>query len=163
MHSKIDGPAAYDVLKNFEERWLKASKRSGSKKPSKLSRSHNDTLLWIEKIPDIIAIDDEIYSNDNDPERWDVQVSPAKGSINQCKKKICYSWWSPEHISLGKQIFRSIDSNSVKGFPKDPREATSKVNALDYTYVDHICSASLFDSIQTFALINRILFVGKMY
>lgn len=25
------------------------------------------------------------------------------------------------------QIFRSIDSNSVKGFPKDPKEATSKV------------------------------------
>ena len=85
LHSKIDGPAAYDVLKNFEERWLKASKRSGAKKLSKLSRSHNDTLLWIEKIPDIIAIDDEIYSNDNDPERWDVQVSPAKGSINHCK------------------------------------------------------------------------------
>ncbi|CAD6209277.1 unnamed protein product [Miscanthus lutarioriparius] len=96
LHSKIDGPAAYDVLKNFEERWLKASKCSGAKKLSKLSRSHNDTLLWIEKIPDIIAIDDKIYSNDNDPERWDVQ------------------------------IFRSIDSNSVKGFPKDPREATSK-------------------------------------
>ncbi|KAG0553102.1 hypothetical protein BDA96_01G565900 [Sorghum bicolor] len=96
LHSKLDGPAAYDVLKNFEERWLKASKRSGAKKLSKLSRSHNDSLLWIAKIPDIIAIDDEIYSNDNDPERWDVQ------------------------------IFRSIDSNSVKGFPKDPREATSK-------------------------------------
>ncbi|CAN6314264.1 unnamed protein product [Urochloa humidicola] len=93
LHSKIDGPAAYDVLKNFEERWLKASKRSGAKK---LTKSRNDTLLWIEKIPDIAAIDDEVYSNDNDPERWDVQ------------------------------IFRSIDSNSVKGFPKDPREATSK-------------------------------------
>lgn len=25
------------------------------------------------------------------------------------------------------QIFRSIDSNSVKHFPKDPKEATSKV------------------------------------
>ena len=24
------------------------------------------------------------------------------------------------------QIFRSIDSNSVKGFPKDPKEATAK-------------------------------------
>jgi len=93
LHSKIDGPAAYDVLKNFEERWLKASKRSGSKK---LTKSRNDTLLWIEKITDIATIDDEVYSNDNDPERWDVQ------------------------------IFRSIDSNSVKGFPKDPREATSK-------------------------------------
>jgi phospholipase D1/2 len=85
LHSKIDSPAAYDVLKNFEERWLKASKHSGAKKLSKLSRSHNDMLLWIEKIPDIIAIDDEIYSNDNDPEKWDVQVSPAKGSINHCK------------------------------------------------------------------------------
>ncbi|KAJ0484796.1 putative phospholipase D [Helianthus annuus] len=31
LHSKIDGPAAYDVLKNFEERWLKASKVSGIK------------------------------------------------------------------------------------------------------------------------------------
>ncbi|KAF8780409.1 hypothetical protein HU200_001524 [Digitaria exilis] len=93
LHSKIDGPAAYDVLKNFEERWLKASKRSGTKK---LTKSRNDTLLWIEKIPDIAAIDDDVYSDDNDPERWDVQ------------------------------IFRSIDSNSVKGFPKDPREATSK-------------------------------------
>uniref|UniRef100_A0A0D9VNR8 Phospholipase D n=1 Tax=Leersia perrieri TaxID=77586 RepID=A0A0D9VNR8_9ORYZ len=93
LHSKIDGPAAYDVLKNFEERWLKASKRSGAKK---LSKSNNDTLLWIERIPDIAGIDDEVHLNDNDPERWDVQ------------------------------IFRSIDSNSVKAFPKDPREATSK-------------------------------------
>ncbi|KAM0827414.1 hypothetical protein ACQ4PT_068228 [Festuca glaucescens] len=93
LHSKIDGPAAFDVLKNFEERWLKASKRTGAKK---LTKSCNDTLLWIEKIPEIAAIDDEIYSSDSDPERWDIQ------------------------------IFRSIDSNSVKGFPKDPREATSK-------------------------------------
>uniref|UniRef100_A0A0E0IK53 Phospholipase D n=1 Tax=Oryza nivara TaxID=4536 RepID=A0A0E0IK53_ORYNI len=93
LHSKIDGPAAYDVLTNFEERWLKASKRSGVKK---LSKANNDTLLWIGRIPDIASIDDEVYSSDNDPERWDVQ------------------------------IFRSIDSNSVKGFPKNPREATSK-------------------------------------
>ncbi|KAM0867231.1 hypothetical protein ACQ4PT_042114 [Festuca glaucescens] len=93
LHSKIDSPAAFDVLKNFEERWLKASKRTGAKK---LTKSCNDTLLWIEKIPEIAAIDDEIYSSDSDPERWDIQ------------------------------IFRSIDSNSVKGFPKDPREATSK-------------------------------------
>ena len=26
------------------------------------------------------------------------------------------------------QIFRSIDSNSVKGFPKEPKDASSKVN-----------------------------------
>ncbi|KAM0867230.1 hypothetical protein ACQ4PT_042114 [Festuca glaucescens] len=70
LHSKIDSPAAFDVLKNFEERWLKASKRTGAKK---LTKSCNDTLLWIEKIPEIAAIDDEIYSSDSDPERWDIQ------------------------------------------------------------------------------------------
>ncbi|PQQ14260.1 phospholipase D beta 1 [Prunus yedoensis var. nudiflora] len=32
LHSKIDGPAAYDVLTNFEERWLKASKPHGLQK-----------------------------------------------------------------------------------------------------------------------------------
>ncbi|KAK6117780.1 hypothetical protein DH2020_048482 [Rehmannia glutinosa] len=31
LHCKIDGPAAYDVLSNFEERWLKASKPHGIK------------------------------------------------------------------------------------------------------------------------------------
>jgi len=89
LHSKIDGPAAYDVLKNFEERWLKASKRSGTKK---LTKSSNDTLLWIEKITDIATIDDEVYSNDNDPERWDVQVSLAKYSIVNCKANFPVIW-----------------------------------------------------------------------
>ncbi|MFS7905860.1 putative phospholipase D [Helianthus anomalus] len=31
----------------------------------------------------------------------------------------------------GWHIFRSIDSNSVKGFPKDLREATTKVDPID--------------------------------
>ncbi|KAG8092346.1 hypothetical protein GUJ93_ZPchr0012g19242 [Zizania palustris] len=90
LHSKIDGPAAYDVLQNFQERWLKASKRHGIKK---LAKSYDDALLSIERIPDIISINDAM---DNDQESWHVQV------------------------------FRSIDSNSAKGFPKDPREATRK-------------------------------------
>jgi hypothetical protein len=84
--SKPDWVKDLDAVgENFEERWLKASKRSAAKKLSKLSRSHNESLLWIKKIPDIIAIDDEIYSNDDDPERWDMQVSLPKGSINHCK------------------------------------------------------------------------------
>ncbi|XP_062200373.1 phospholipase D gamma 1-like [Phragmites australis] len=93
LHSKIDGPAAYDVLQNFQERWLKAAKRHGIKK---LAKSYDDALLSIERIPEIINTNDAIYFSDNDPETWHVQV------------------------------FRSIDSNSAKGFPKDPREATRK-------------------------------------
>uniref|UniRef100_A0A7N0T451 phospholipase D n=1 Tax=Kalanchoe fedtschenkoi TaxID=63787 RepID=A0A7N0T451_KALFE len=93
LHSKIDGPAAYDVLTNFQERWMKAAKPHGVKK---LKASYDDALLRIDRIPDIIGLSDLTSTGDNDPETWHVQV------------------------------FRSIDSNSVKGFPKDPKEATAK-------------------------------------
>jgi phospholipase D1/2 len=70
LHSKIDGPAAYDVLKNFEERWLKAAKRHGLKK---MGKSYDDTLLNLKSIPEI-CLDDAPYMSDNDPESWHVQV-----------------------------------------------------------------------------------------
>lgn len=73
MHSKIDGPAAYDVLTNFEERWLKASKPQGMSKLKK--KSCDDALLRIERIPDIIGVSDISNSCENDPEGWHVQVT----------------------------------------------------------------------------------------
>ncbi|PWA96731.1 phospholipase D gamma 1 [Artemisia annua] len=93
LHSRIEGPAAYDVLKNFEERWLRASKPHGIQK---MKKTVDDSLLTLEKIPEILGIDEAHCTSEQDPEGWHVQV------------------------------FRSIDSNSVKGFPKDPKEATSK-------------------------------------
>ncbi|XP_071692921.1 phospholipase D gamma 1-like isoform X2 [Rutidosis leptorrhynchoides] len=101
LHSRIEGPAAYDVLKNFEERWLRASKPTGI---HKMKKSVDDSLLKIERIPDIIGIDDAHCTSEQDPEGWHVQV------------------------------FRSIDSNSVKGFPKDPKEATSKNKTMQMMY-----------------------------
>lgn len=71
MHSKIDGPAAYDVLTNFEERWWRASKPSGIKK---LKMSDDDALLRIERIPDIIGVADAPCRSESDPEGWHVQV-----------------------------------------------------------------------------------------
>ncbi|KAI3727566.1 hypothetical protein L6452_16182 [Arctium lappa] len=93
LHSRIEGPAAYDVLKNFEERWLRASKPHGIRK---IKKSSDDSLLILDRIPDILGIDDAHCTSEQDPNGWHVQV------------------------------FRSIDSNSVKGFPKDPKDATSK-------------------------------------
>ncbi|XP_076913644.1 phospholipase D gamma 1-like [Bidens hawaiensis] len=94
LHSRIEGPAAYDVLQNFEERWRRASKPQGIRK---MKKTVDDSLLVLERIPEILGIDDAHCTNEHDPEGWHVQV------------------------------FRSIDSNSVKGgFPKDPKEATSK-------------------------------------
>ena len=71
LHSQIDGPAAYDVLKNFQERWLNASKPRGLQK---MKRSYDDHLLNLDKVPDVIGLQDAIrYSND-DRESWHVQV-----------------------------------------------------------------------------------------
>ncbi|XP_021735934.1 phospholipase D beta 1-like isoform X1 [Chenopodium quinoa] len=89
LHCQIDGPAAYDILANFQERWLKASKPRGLQK---MSKSYDDHLLQVDRIPDILKLEDVIRHNHDDRESWHVQ------------------------------IFRSIDSNSVKGFPKDPRD-----------------------------------------
>ncbi|KAJ0968817.1 hypothetical protein J5N97_021694 [Dioscorea zingiberensis] len=134
LHSRIDGPAAYDVLTNFEERWLKASKRHGIKK---LKRSFDDALLKIERISDIIRMNDSQYLNDNDPESWHVQ------------------------------IFRSIDSNSVKGFPKDPKLATSKnlvcgKNVLIDMSI-HTAYVKAIRSAQHFIYIENQYFLGSSF
>jgi len=71
LHYKIDGPAAYDVLTNFEDRWLKAAKPHVIKK---LKTSYDDALLRLERIPDIIGLSDATCTNGNDPEAWHVQV-----------------------------------------------------------------------------------------
>ncbi|KAF3334609.1 phospholipase D gamma 1-like protein [Carex littledalei] len=90
LHSKIDSPAAYDVLTNFQERWWKAGKQHGVKK---MGKTYEDALLNLNSIPEMF-LDHTPYMNDHNPESWHVQM------------------------------FRSIDSNSAKGFPKDPREAS---------------------------------------
>lgn len=71
LHCKIDGPAAYDVLTNFEERWRMASKRHGIQK---MRSSYDDSLLQMERIPDILGIAEAAGQGQNDPEGWHVQV-----------------------------------------------------------------------------------------
>lgn len=78
-HCRIDGPAAYDVLTNFEQRWRKATRR------------HDDELIQIERISWILGPkhpfppegDSKLYvTRDDDPESWHVQVSlQAVGSV----------------------------------------------------------------------------------
>ncbi|XP_068649656.1 phospholipase D gamma 1-like [Aristolochia californica] len=135
LHCKIDGPAAYDVLTNFEDRWRKASKPRGIKKlkPS----AYDDALLTIERIPDIVGMFDAPYLRENDPESWHVQV------------------------------FRSIDSNSVKGFPKDPRDATNKnlvcgKNVLIDMSI-HTAYVKAVRSAQHFIYIENQYFLGSSY
>jgi phosphatidylserine/phosphatidylglycerophosphate/cardiolipin synthase-like enzyme len=74
LHSRIDGPAAYDILTNFKERWLRESKLHGIRRLIKASHDDDDALLRIERIPAIIGIGDIPRQSQNDPEDWHVQV-----------------------------------------------------------------------------------------
>ncbi|XP_024961268.1 phospholipase D delta-like isoform X2 [Cynara cardunculus var. scolymus] len=102
LHCKIDGPAAYDVLTNFEQRWRKATKWSElGRRFKRISHWHEDALLKIERISWILSPSSELPTDD--PALW---VSEEEDPEN----------W---HV----QVFRSIDSGSLRGFPKDVQEA----------------------------------------
>ncbi|KAL8160130.1 hypothetical protein V2J09_001667 [Rumex salicifolius] len=133
LHCKIDGPAAYDVLTNFEERWLFAAKPHGIKKLKKTS--YDDALLRIERVSDIIGISDAPYIHEDTPESW--------------------------------HIFRSIDSNSVKKFPKNPKQAFSKnlvcgKNVLIDMSI-HSAYVNAIRSAQHFIYIENQYFIGSSY
>lgn len=134
LHCRIDGPAAYDILTNFEERWLKASKPHGIKK---LKTSYDDSLLRIDRMPEILGIADAPCLSENDPESWHVQV------------------------------FRSIDSNSVKGFPKDPKHGPERnlmcgKNVLIDMSI-HTAYVKAIRAAQHFIYIENQYFIGSSY
>ncbi|KAI4315376.1 hypothetical protein L6164_028191 [Bauhinia variegata] len=134
LHSQIDGPAAYDILTNFEERWSRASKVSGLQK---MKSSYDDSLLNISRIPDIIGITDVPSLNKDNPDNWHVQ------------------------------IFRSIDSNSVIGFPKEPKDAIKRnlvcgKNVLIDMSI-HAAYVKAIRAAQKFIYIENQYFLGSSY
>ncbi|KAG6418851.1 hypothetical protein SASPL_121057 [Salvia splendens] len=132
LHCRFDGQAACDILRNFEERWLKASKRHGQ-----LKLSHDDSLLKLKRIPDILGLEESAKVTEGDPEAWNVQV------------------------------FRSIDSNSVRGFPKDPRKATeNNLVCGKNVFIDmsiHAAYVKAIRAAQHFIYIENQYFLGSSY
>ncbi|KAM7257284.1 hypothetical protein ACFE04_013025 [Oxalis oulophora] len=121
LHCKVEGPAAYDVLANFEQRWRKATRWSEfGKRFKRVTHWHDDALIKLERISWILS--PSSTTPEDDPKLW---VSKEEDPEN----------W---HV----QVFRSIDSGSVKGFPKDIYEVEAK---------NLICAKSLVidKSIQT--------------
>ncbi|KAL2633969.1 hypothetical protein R1flu_005448 [Riccia fluitans] len=88
LHCRIDGPAAYDVLTNFEQRWRKAT------------RWHDDELIEITRISWILGPTKEgksshgdkhlMVTDDEDEETWHVQIfrSIDSGSAKGFPKKV---------------------------------------------------------------------------
>ncbi|XP_011034954.1 PREDICTED: phospholipase D delta-like [Populus euphratica] len=146
LHCKIEGPAAYDVLTNFEQRWRKASKWSEFGRSFKRATHwRDDALIKLERISWILGPspsvpnDDPTFwvSEEDDPENWHVQV------------------------------FRSIDSGSLKGFPKDVYQAEKQNlvcaknlvidKSIQTAYIQAIRSA------QHFIYIENQYFLGSSF
>jgi phospholipase D1/2 len=133
-HCKIEGPAAYDILTNFEQRWRKAT------------RWHDDELIQLERISWILS-PKQPQPPEGDPDLY-VTEHDAKNT------------W---HV----QVFRSIDSGSARGFPKNVVEAEKqhliwgKNIAIDISiqmaYIKAIRSA------QHFVYIENQYFIGSSY
>ncbi|XP_030955257.1 phospholipase D delta-like isoform X2 [Quercus lobata] len=142
LHCKIEGPAAYDILTNFEQRWRKTKWRDFRLK--KVTKWHDDSLIKIDRLSWMVTPssgpdgDHNVrVSDEKDPENWHVQV------------------------------FRSIDSGSVKGFPKGVHEAEAqKLVCAKNLKVDksiHAAYVKAIRSAQHFIYIENQYFIGSSY
>lgn len=154
LHCKIDGPAAYDALINFEQRWRKATKWTElGLRFKRKSHWSDDSLIKIERISWILS---PHLSETKDgttivpPDDPTVYVSSEEGPEN----------W---HV----QIFRSIDSGSLKGFPKtiDECQDQNLVVAKDLVVDKSIQTAYIqaIRSAQHFIYIENQYFLGSSY
>ncbi|KAG5525846.1 hypothetical protein RHGRI_032216 [Rhododendron griersonianum] len=143
LHCKIEGPAAFDIMTNFEQRWRKAAKWRNFKL-KKVTHWHDDALIKLDRMSWILTPssgpngDSALRVNDEeDPENWHVQV------------------------------FRSIDSGSVKGFPKDVKEAESQNlvcgKNLQVDKSIHTAYVNAIRSAQHFIYIENQYFLGSSY
>ncbi|CAN1828963.1 Phospholipase D delta [Linum perenne] len=143
LHCKIEGPAAYDIMTNFEQRWRKAQKWRDFRL-KKVTHWHDDALLRLDRISWILSpcvdenSDKEAYiCNESDPERWHVQV------------------------------FRSIDSGSVRGFPKAVGEAAAQNlvcgKNLKVEKSIHTAYIKAIRSAQHFIYIENQYFLGSSF
>nr|GMD67058.1 phospholipase D delta-like [Ipomoea batatas] len=143
LHCRIDGPAAYDVVINFAQRWRRATRwREFAFLKKARSKWNDDAMIKVERISWILSPafsigkeftsipedDPKLYVNENDQSKhWHVQ------------------------------IFCSIDSGSVKGFPKRIDIAEKQNLICGKAYIQEIRSA------QNFIYIENQYFLGSSY
>ncbi|CAO2033918.1 unnamed protein product [Urochloa humidicola] len=113
MHCRLDGPAAYDVLDNFEQRWRKTKKlhmREALGLGKKKRHWKDDALLKLHRISWILSPAKSLRSDTAD----DAAGASAAADEQQALQVL------PEHDPerWHAQVFRSVDGGSIKGFPR---------------------------------------------
>ncbi|KAK8916872.1 Phospholipase D delta [Platanthera zijinensis] len=147
LHCKIEGPAAYDVLTNFEQRWRKSTKWREFKWRFKKGTSHwnDDALIKLERISWILSPSPTVRINN--PILW------------VTKEEDLENW----HV----QVFRSVDSGSLKGFPKTAQGAQGKNLVVQKNLVVdqsiHTAYVKAIRSAKHFIYIENQYFLGSSY
>ncbi|KZV20639.1 phospholipase D delta-like [Dorcoceras hygrometricum] len=154
LHCRIDGAAAYDVLINFAQRWRKTKWREFSLLKKKMTHWHDDAMLKIERISWILT---PAFSFSKDGTHTSFQDDDPHLYVSREE--------DPENWHT--QIFRSIDSGSVRGFPKFYDEVQSQNlvysknlvidKSIQTAYIQAIRSA------QHFIYIENQYFLGSSY
>ncbi|CAN6475698.1 unnamed protein product [Victoria cruziana] len=142
LHCKIEGPAAYDLLTNFEQRWRKATK--WKQRFQKVTHWHDDVLIRLDRMSWILKPS---------------SVDPGDDSDFQASEEDSENW----HV----QVFRSIDSGSVKGFPKLVHEAEAQNlvcgKNLKIDKSIHSAYIKAIRSAKRFIYIENQYFLGSSY
>ncbi|XP_039024607.1 phospholipase D delta-like [Hibiscus syriacus] len=145
LHCKVEGPAAHDILKNFEQRWRKATKWAELGRRLKRGSKNEESLLKLERISWILSPSETV--SQDDPSLW------------VCKEGNAENW--------NVQVFRSIDSGSVKGFPKDVYQADAEnLVCAKNLVIDKSIQTAYIQAIraaQHFIYIENQYFIGSSY
>ncbi|XP_016481357.2 phospholipase D delta [Nicotiana tabacum] len=153
LHCRVDGPAAYDVLINFAQRWRRATKwREFAFFKKTMSRWNDDAMLKIERISWILSPAFAVFK-----EGTEIPADDPK----------LYVSGEDRHDNWHVQIFRSIDSGSVQGFPKsiDVAKAQNLISSKDLVVDKSIESAYIqaIRSAQHYIYIENQYFLGSSY
>nr|CAB3445344.1 unnamed protein product [Digitaria exilis]CAB3445348.1 unnamed protein product [Digitaria exilis]CAB3448606.1 unnamed protein product [Digitaria exilis] len=164
MHCRLDGPAAYDVLENFEQRWRKTKKLHmrevfSFRNKNKKTRWKEDDLLKLDRISWILSptkppplSDTAAGGNEDDDEQVALQVLPEH---------------DPERWHA--QIFRSVDGGSLKRFPRPwDKEQMMRHHLmcdknLTVEQSIHTAYVSAIRSAERFVYVENQYFIGSSY
>ncbi|PON49953.1 Phospholipase D [Parasponia andersonii] len=162
LHSRIDGPAAYDVLINFEQRWRRATKWTERLHFKRVSHWHDDALIKIDRISWILS-----PSFPHLKDSKDSTLSGSKEAITIIPEDDSKLWVSSDDESWHVQILRSIDQGSVRGFPRkvDVAESLNLICAKNQV-IDRSIQTGYIQAIrsaQHFIYIENQYFLGSSY
>jgi phospholipase D1/2 len=164
LHCRLDGPAAYDVLKNFEQRWRKATKLR-EMFGGKAAHRKDDALLKLERIPWILSP----TKPKQQPPSAAADTGAADHDDDERDQPALHVLPDGDPERWHAQVFRSVDAGSVKRFPRPWERAEmarrhlvgDKNLAVERSI--HAAYVAAIRSAERFVYVENQYFIGGSY